>query len=404
MTSGTASADASVGLPTAGTQPGAVAVPDSEQAYHAWRMRHLIYGHIQSRAVCAMAEFGLADMLSAGPLPVAELADRVGADAVLLARLLRALACFEVLRLTRRDGRDCYELTPLGETLRSDAPASALPTALLVSSTVAPAWDRLPDVVRTGRPAFADIFGQDFFSYLGGDPELRAVFDRSQETGLALEMEGVLSAVEFTGLQSVVDVGGGDGALLTALLEAHAHLRGVLVDLPAALPAAARRLAAAGLQQRCELHEGDFFGTLFKGGDLYVLRHILHDWDDDSCRAVLRTCRVAMAPGARLVVIDHLAARDPETARPGDDEGRTGQGATAPGTPWGALMDLYMMSLFSGGRERSQDEVAGLLRDTGFTVVRVTRLPGDTGIVEARVTEPAAAYPEECGADSHDSV
>ncbi|MFS0696771.1 methyltransferase [Streptomyces nitrosporeus] len=354
-------------------RPEAVAVPDGTRASHAWRMREMIYGHVRSRAVCAAAELGLADAIGDRSPTAAELATTTGADPALLSRLLRALVSFGVLRRGPGGGAESYGLTPLGETLRSDAPASALPTALLVATTMAPVWERLTEVVRSGRPAFADVFGTDFFSHLDGDPWLRGIFDRSQETGLALELRGLLQGVDFSGPLSVVDVGGGDGALLTGLLQDRPAVRGVLVDLPAALPAAARRVADAGLAGRCELVEGDFLDSLPAGGDLYLLRHILHDWDDTSCRLVLQNCRRAMRPGARVVVVDHLAdAEDGHGTVPG------------PSGQWGALMDLYMMSLFTGGRERTQEEIAGLFREAGLALVRTTLLPGGTGVLEAR--------------------
>ncbi|MDJ0383056.1 methyltransferase [Streptomyces sp. G-G2] len=352
---------------------GRVAVPDGAQARNAWRMRELIYGQLRSRAIGAMAELGLADVLGHGARTADQLASQVGADRALLPRLLRALASFEILHLEHRDGQQLFSLTPLGETLRSDGPGSALPTALLVASTVAPAWERLTQVVRTGRPAFTEVFGQDFFSHLGDDTRLRGIFDRSQETGLALELEGLLGAVDFTGPLSVADIGGGDAALLTGLLADRPELRGTLVDLAAALPPAALRLAGARLTERCELREGNFFEALPAGADRYVLRHILHDWDDESCVAILRNCRAAMSPDARLVLIDHLAAADPGAAA---GEGSTGQ--------WGGLMDLYMMSLFDGGRERTEEETRALLGEAGLTALRVTRLPGGTGVIEAR--------------------
>ncbi|MEV5341656.1 DUF6875 domain-containing protein [Streptomyces sp. NPDC052676] len=350
----------------------AVPLPDAGQAREALRMRHLIYGQLRSRAVCAMAELGLADLLAEdGPLTADTLAARTGAHPESLARLLRALASFGVLEA---DGGEPvrYALTPLGATLRSDAPGSALPTALLALAATGPAWQRLPEVVRDGRPAYGAAHGRDFFAHLDEDPWLRTVFDRSQETGLALELRGVLDALDLTGTRVVVDVGGGDGALLAGLLSARPRLRGLLVDRPAALPAARARFAAAGLGERCEAVEGDFFGTLPSGGDLYVLRHILHDWDDDACVRLLRSCRAAMAPGARLALVDHMTdpADGPERAE------------------WGALMDLYMMTLFGGGRERGRAETEALLRRAGFTVTAVTRLPGGSAVVEAR---PAAA-------------
>ncbi len=351
---------------------GRVAVPDGEQARNARRMRHLVYGHLRSRAVCAMAELGLADLLGDDRLTATELARLSDADPALLARLLRALAVFGVLR---EEGAGQFALTPLGATLRGDAPGSALATALLASAAVAPAWQQLPEVVRSGRPAFAAEFGREFFAHLESDPELRSLFDRSQETGLALELESVVGAVDLSGPHTLVDVGGGDAAMLTGLLDAFPQLSGILVDLASALPAARRRLAATGLADRCVLVEGDFFGVLPSGADSYLLRHILHDWDDNSCRELLRSCHRAMDPGSRLLVVEHLVA-------PADAL----SGADASDAQSGALMDLYMMSLFGGGQERGRAEFEGLLRDAGFTVTGVTRLPGGSAVVEARQT------------------
>ncbi|MEZ0095767.1 DUF6875 domain-containing protein [Streptacidiphilus sp. EB129] len=364
----------------AAAPPGHVAVPDGTQAQNAWQMRQMIYGHLQSRAVCAMAELGLADLLTRRPLTAAELAGATGADPDLLQRLLRALTAFGVLRGTRLDR---FALTALGATLRSDAPASALPTALLVSGLVSHAWNGLSQVVRSGRPSFAEEFGQDFFGHLDGDPELRAIFDRSQETGLALELESVLGAVDLSEARRLVDVGGGDGAMLTGMLDAHPQLTGVLVDRGAALATARERLAATGLEDRCELVEGDFFGTLPSGGDAYLLRHILHDWDDDSCRKLLSGCCRAMGPEGRLLVIDHLTAPDEEGRRPGPEDRAQAN--------HGAFMDLYMMSLFGGGQERGLSEFDALLRGAGFTVGGVTRLPGGSAIIEARPAVRGAA-------------
>ena len=347
---------------------GRVVLPDAEEARSALKVRELIYAQLSSRALCAMAELGLADALAERPLTAAELARRVGADPALLTRLLNALAAFGMLDAsTGPDGTE-FALTPLGATLRATAPASALPTALLVAQAVAPAWERLTESVRTGRPGFPEAFGEDFFARLGGSPELREVFDRSQEAGLALELAALLAAVDFSGPLTVVDVGGGDAALLTGLLSAHRELRGVLVDLAEALSRAARRLDRAGLGNRCELVAGDFFEPLPRDADRYLLRHILHDWDDAACLALLRNCRAAMGPDARLLVIDHLAGGE------GDRSDR-----------WGAVMDLYMMSLFGGGRERTRAELTRLLREAGFDLVRVTRLPAGAGVFEARV-------------------
>lgn len=328
-------------------------------------MRHALYGPLLSSALSTVAELGVPDLLGDKPRSAESLAESVGADPAALDRVLRALVAFDVF--TEHDGE--FGLTSFGATLRSDATASALPTALLAGAEVGAAWNALGDVVRTGQPAFPKLFGQGYFDYLRTNPELREVFDRSQAEGLALEIDELMACMDLTGRGTVVDVGGGDGALLAHLLAAHPPLRGVLVDLPPVVAVARDKLSGRGLEDRCELVAGDFFeDAIPDGGDLYLLRHITHNWNDERCLALLRNCRRSMRAGARLAVVEMLTGTPASTASARQMTG---------------LMDLYMMSMFGDGRERGAEELTQILAAAGFTVSRVSVLSTAMAVVQA---------------------
>jgi hypothetical protein len=332
-------------------------------------VRDLLYGRLVSHALCAMTEFKIADQLAAGPLPVGTLAGLSAVDADALYRLLRALSAFGVVV---EGPATFFALTPLGDALRTDVPATAAPTAALISAVVGPAWNELSHTLRTGKAAFPEIFSADFFGYLDGNPPLREVFDQSQEAGLALELPTILASLDLAGARHLVDVGSGDGALSAALLTANPGLRATLVDRAAPLAGARRRLSADGLAARATFLDEDFFQHAPAGADLYLLRHIMHNWDDDACVAVLTTCRGAMRPDSAIAVIE------PVVPPAGD---------ASPVTRNSAIMDLYMMSLFGTARERTADEFAVLLEKAGFSLSGITYLPTGAGIIRASVSK-----------------
>jgi hypothetical protein len=328
------------------------------------RMRRMLYGQLLSRTLCAVAVLDIPDLLADRPLSVAELAAKSGSDPDALGQVLRSLVPFGVF-VEHED--DTFGLTPLGATLRSDAVASAMPTALLVHGEVGQAWGELLWTLQTGETAYGKLFGTDFFTHLDGNPTLREVFHKSQEHGLRLDIEGILRHIDFTGCSVLVDVGGGDGALLECVLGRYPELRGVLIDLPAVVAEAGVRFAAAGLGDRAELCGGDFFGSVPAGGDVYLLRQITHDLDDDRCVALLRSCRRAMKDGATLLIMDLMR-----------DAHEVGDAASE----MTALMDLYMISIF-GGRERSRAELGRLLERAGLRMESVTRVSGQMAAVRA---------------------
>lgn len=298
------------------------------------------------------AALGLADRMAAGSRTAAELAAAVDADPLALRRLLAALADAGVLRQT---GADQFELSQIGEYLRSDVPGSMRDAAVLYGAQVYESFGGLLDTVRTGRPAFTDRFGHPFFEYLSGNPRFAASFNAAMSAAPEL---APVDPYLFDGARTIVDVGGGDGGLLALLLSRRPELRGVLLELPEAAARARDRLARAGVLGRVRITAGSFFDEVPGGGDLYVVRRVLHNWNDENVRRVLARIRAAMHDGARLLVIEELLPAAPR-------EWSASAGVRA--APRERVVDLLMLVLMEG-RDRTAQEYTALLTDSGFAV------------------------------------
>jgi len=322
-------------------------------------LRRRLYGYRVAQAIYAAAELGLADRLAGAARTAAELAALCGAQPAALERLLAALA--EIGVVEARDGR--WTLAPLGEPLRADAADSLRAEALhaLADACWRP-WSRLVECVRTGRSAFAEEMGAEVWEYRAAHPAARARFDAMASERSRAETAAVLAALPAPESGLVVDVGGGEGELLAALLAGRPALRGLLLEQPAAVAAAERRLRAAGVAERCRVEPGDFFRDVPAGGALYLLKAVLHNWDDDDAVRLLVNCRRALAPGARLVVIETLADR--------------------PALPGAELQDLHMLVLH-GGRERRADEIERLLAAARLRPVAVRATGAGPCLVES---------------------
>jgi len=312
----------------------------------------LLGGYLLGQAVMVAAELGIADHLAAGSVPVAALAPAVGADPDALYRLLRALAGEGVF--TEAAPR-AFALTPLAEPLRTDHPRSVRARARLFRQEwVWRPWGHLLEAVREGGVAFERVYGVPFFAYLGAHPDAAAVFDAAM-TGGTGSRAGLAAAYDFAPLGTVVDVGGGQGGLLAAVLRAHPHLRGVLFDQPQVVAGAAPVLRAAGVADRCEVVGGDFFAAVPAGGDAYLLSQILHDWDDARATALLRVLHQAARPGARVVAVERVLP-------PGD-------------APHPAKLGDLNMLVLAGGRERTEAEFGALFAGASFELTRIVPLP-----------------------------
>ncbi len=321
----------------------------------------LINGYRLTQAIYVVTVLGVPDLLAAGPRQSAELASATGADPDALHRVLRALAAFGILR----QEAEGFALASLGACLRTDAPRSLKPwVEFIARPAVWNAWGGMLHTVRTGETAFHHLHGQDIWTYRAGDPEESRIFDAAMSRGSARLAEGLLAAYDFAPFRRIVDVGGGDGTLLSAILAHHHGLRGTLLDLPHVVAGGQCSSRAHDVADRFEVCAGSFFESVPAGADAYILKHVIHDWQDVDALTILRNCRAAMGPRARLILIERIVAY-------------------GPGERDVALADLNML-VNAGGRERSEDEFRGLLAARGLAFVRSIPLPACHFVIEAQ--------------------
>jgi AraC-like DNA-binding protein len=316
-----------------------------------------------TQALGVAAELRIADHLTQAS-DIDTLASATGCDAASLHRLLRALATLQVCA-QRDDGG--FELGPLGALLRSDAEPSLRSWAIWSARYHWGPWGQLIESVRTGKSARELANGKEGYGHIEADPQAAGVFNGAMVEITRIIAGAVAGACDFSAAKRVVDVGGGYGELLTAILSAHPHLHGVLFDLPHAIRGARARIDAAGFASRCDLVEGSFFESLPSDCDVYVLKSILHNWDDERCEALLATCRRAMPRGARMLIVERVV---PERITGGAVEQRI------------LRSDLNML-VGLGGRERTLGELEALLQRCGLDVTQCTAVGIGFSVVEA---------------------
>ncbi|WP_412537904.1 methyltransferase [Longispora sp. K20-0274] len=338
-----------------------LAAPDSGQP--AERLLRLLTGAWTTQALAAAAELGVPDAMDTrADIGVEDLARATGTHPDSLGRLLRYLAMLDVVA----PGPGGFRLTELGALLRAGEPHSMRPLALMYAGPFYRSFAQLGHSVRTGRDAFEHTFGAHHFAYFARHPELADLFDRSMAA--SSRMFGPVPAHPvFDTARRVVDIAGGTGGLLGHVLTAHPHLTGVLLERPHVLARARDALAAAGCGERCSYVAGDF-ADVPDDGDVYVLARILHDWDDDRCREILRHCAAAMREDASLLIVERVLPAD---------------GAASLATAW----DLHMLCNV-GGRERTLAHYARLLEDTGLTLADHRPLPLGASLLHARRAAP----------------
>jgi len=325
-------------------------------------LQTLAAGYTVTASIVAAAELKIADCLAEGPLLAQEIATRCGALAEPVYRLLRALASVDVVREVEA-GR--FALTPVGAALRSDSPCSLVGIMKMISSDwYWRSWGALPWTIRTGEPSFTQLFGTDFFSYIKERPAEAAGFHAGMTSLSSISDHMVANAYDFQQHVHVVDVGGGSGGLLAAVLEAAPALRGTLYDLPHAIETALPQLTSGLLSERCSCVAGDFLAHVPEGGDAYILKHVLHGLGPEMGATVLRRIREAMAPDGRLIVVDMVI---PAGNEPG----------------YAKFNDLGMMLLSNGGRERTQGEFETLFAVAGFALSRLTPIAMGLSIIIA---------------------
>ncbi len=314
-----------------------------------------------SRALYAAARLGIADALADGAQSAAELATAIGAHPRALHRLMRTLASLGMLA-EQSDQR--FTLTPLGAALKKGAPGAARASVLTIGSDwFDGAFAGIEYSVRTGETAFEKAHGIHAFDYLARHPEAASLFNETMIGVHGDEPPAVADAYDFSDLKTIVDVGAGTGNLLATILEKYPQPRGVLYDLAHVADEAPALLSARAVADRVAIESGDFFERVPAGGDAYILSHIIHDWAEAQCLAILANCRRAMKPDGRLLIVEMVL---PE----GD-------------TPHlGKLLDMVMLVL-PGGEERTRSEYEPLLTKAGFRITRVVPTASAVSVVEA---------------------
>jgi hypothetical protein len=310
----------------------------------------MMAGYWVTRAVHAAVKLRLPDLVDSGVRTVQELAERTGTRPERLRRLLRALASSGIFALVPGER---VAPTPLSSALSEQTPGSVRWAALMYEGPQYDIWsDLLPALSQDGSP-FKQRYGTSFFEWLGSQPEKRETFHKAMRSIHGAEAGAILSVHLFSAYKHVVDVGGGNGSLLSTILARYPKLQTTLFDLPHAIEEA--KAGAGGPLPNAQLVAGDFFQSVPEGGDAYLLRHVLHDWSDEDCLRILRNCASAMKPGAKLLVLEALVEWD----------------ASPTPAKW---IDLHMM-METGGAERSTAEYRALLESAGLSFLSATPTP-----------------------------
>jgi SAM-dependent methyltransferase len=322
-------------------------------------------GHYVSRALDLVARLGIADLLASGPLSAGELAAKTDTDAAALRRVLCLLASVDVFTETD-DG--AFALTEVGTQLRSDVPGSSRAQMQLFAGVgIQDAWRELEYCVRTGQPAFRkDSPDADAFS--GMDAEATRVFDEAMATFAPATSAAMAAAYDFSQFGTVMDVGGGNGAILLGLLGANPAVHGIVFEREGAAARAQEKIASEGLEARCTAVAGDFFDAVPGDADALILKHVIHDWEDEKAIRILSNCRRSMKPGATVLIAEGVyPARI--------DGSLESRGATA--------NDVNML-VVSGGRQRSEAEFRALYEASGFELTRVVHTAARLALIEGK--------------------
>lgn len=323
-------------------------------------LNRMMTGFWTTQAVYVAVKLRIPDLLIDGTKTADDLARATGTNSRSLYRLLRALASSGVFR---EDTERRFALTPLSECLRSDVSGSMAPLTLMRGDWQYRAWGALLHNVQTGETAFEHVFKEPLFEFLSRTPENSAVFDQAMIGVHGRETDAMLTALDFSEIHVLADIGGGNGTVLAPLLAKYPKLNAILFDRPDVIERAKSNLAPTGFVDRVQFIAGDFFREIPRGADAYLLRHVIHDWSDDQCRAILKNCRTAMPIGSRLLLAEFVLPSGPEPFH-------------------GKWFDVAMMTV-TGGQERTASEYRELLNECGLSWRRIVSTTTELSIIEA---------------------
>jgi O-methyltransferase domain/Dimerisation domain len=337
------------------------ALPTARDQSAAFALLDRIQGSVITQAIYVAAELGIADVLSDGSLTAAEIAKRVDADPDAVYRLLRLLSGYSIF--AEQDGGR-FELTPTADALRADAPESMRGIAQLMGHPILwDDWGHLLSSVRSGKASFPEQHGMPAYDFLMSNPEFAGIFFQGMGSMSGAETDPVVAAYDFSQFQKIIDVGGGRGTLISGILQAAGNAQGILYDAPFATKDAGPVLEEAGVAGRCTIEAGSFFESIPAGGDAYTLKHILHDFPEPECLAVLKNVRDAIKPDGKLLVIEYVLA--------GNNSRHIGN-----------IIDLWLLLLL-GAKERTSEQYTELFAKAGFKLTRVVSTTSPVSIVEA---------------------
>ncbi|BFM38480.1 O-methyltransferase family 2 [Synechocystis sp. LKSZ1] len=324
-------------------------------------LMQMITSYWVSQSIYAAAKLGIADHLATGEKSYKELATVTYTHEQSLYRLLRALASVGIFTETSVGQ---FAMTPLSAFLQSDTPSSLRDVAIMMGDREHyGSWGNILHAIKTGNSGFEQLFGMNVFEYYAQNPEPADIFDRAMTSFSSIENAAVSSDYDFSSINTLVDVAGGHGSLLTSILKANPSLNGILFDMPEVIERAKAHMATSGVSDRCQLLSGNFFESVPGGADAYILKHIIHDWDDERAAVILKQCHQAMANNGRVLVVEQVIP-------PGND-------------PFvGKLLDVNMLVMCPGGKERTSEEFRALLAQAGFNMTRIVPTQGLVSVIE----------------------
>lgn len=335
---------------------------EAETAQVSKAMMEMFFGNFVTQALYVAAKLGIADLLKDGPKTADTLANTVHANPDFLYRVLRTLSS---LRVFEESDNKTFSLTPFARTLCSDTPGTLKWMAIMMGEEHYKAWGELKNCVMSGKQAFESVYGMNVFEYFSKNPEASEIFNNAM-TGFASQMyKSVVPAYDFSSFKTLVDIGGGHGKLLSGILKNTPGLKGIVFDLPHVVEGATEVLKQEGVADRCAIENGDFFKAV-PSADAYIMSHIIHDWDDAHSTTLLKCIHEAIEPNGKVLLVEDVV--------------------TGPNTgPSGKLMDLNMMVMTVGGRERTEAEYRALFAGAGFELTRIIPTQGTVSIIEAVV-------------------
>jgi hypothetical protein len=336
-------------------------VPAKEATPPDVMLTQMLAAPLVTQALRVVAELGIADLLAHGARSVDELAAASGAHAPSLYRFMRALASCGVFAETAH--ARVFELTPTAELLRADVEGSLRDVAIFMGADWHwQVWGDAMYSARTGRVAWEHVHGKEVFPYFAEHAGAARVFDDAMTSFSKMVAKAVVASYDFSSVGKLADIAGGHGSLLAAILRANPHLKGLLFDVPQVIAGASGRLEAEGVTRRCELASGDFFESVPAGADTYMMKHIIHDWDDARAIAILKNCHRAMPETGKLLLVEMVVP-------PGNEP------------HFGKIQDLEML-LSPGGLERTEGEFRALLAAAGFELTRIIPTASPMSVIE----------------------